>query len=96
MKHARVSFAVGRFLTVLVGMVGHSVATGQTPPDQLLLKDYRPKSIYRIPETRVPKARYPVIDVHSHDYTPSNADVDRWVRTMDEVGIEKTIILSGA
>ena len=39
-------------------------------------------------------AKYPVIDFHSHDYPKSDADVDEWVRTMDKVGIQKTIILS--
>jgi predicted TIM-barrel fold metal-dependent hydrolase len=71
------------------------VAWAQTNPDQILLKDYHPRSIFRIPETRVEKARYPVIDVHSHNYAPSDADVERWVKTMDAVGLEKTIILSG-
>ena len=40
----------------------------ESPPDKILLKDYKPRSIFKIPETRVEKARYPVIDVHSHDY----------------------------
>ena len=70
--------------------------SAQTPPDEILLKDYKPRSIFKIPETRVEKARYAVIDVHSHDYAPTDADVDRWVLTMDEVGLEKTIILSGS
>jgi len=35
-------------------------------PETILLKDYRPKSIYKIPVTEVLKARYPVIDMHSH------------------------------
>jgi predicted TIM-barrel fold metal-dependent hydrolase len=78
-----------------VGFAGEAPRS-TTSPDTLLLKDYRPRSIYRIPETRVAKARHAVIDVHSHDYAPTNADVDRWVRTMDEVGLERTIILSGA
>lgn len=38
-------------------------AFAQTSPDQLLLKDYKPNSIFKIPETRVEKARYPVIDM---------------------------------
>ena len=71
------------------------VVRAQTRPDQILLKDYRPRSIFNISETRVERARYPVIDVHSHNYAPKDADVDRWVRTMDEVGLEKTVILSG-
>ncbi len=67
----------------------------QTVPDQLRLKDYRPHSIFKIPETRVEKARYPAIDVHSHNYARTEADIDRWVKTMDDVGLEKTVILSG-
>jgi predicted TIM-barrel fold metal-dependent hydrolase len=67
-----------------------------TPPDEILLKDYRPKSIFKIPETRVEKAKYRAFDVHSHDYARTDADVDRWVQTMDAVNIERTIILSGA
>jgi predicted TIM-barrel fold metal-dependent hydrolase len=78
----------------LMGLVSGSVIA-QTP-DEILLKDYRPKSIFRIPETRVEKARYPIIDVHSHDYARTDADVERWVQTMNAVGIERTIILSGA
>jgi uncharacterized protein len=60
----------------------------------LKLKDFRPISIYKIPETNVEIAKYPVIDFHSHDYPKSNSAVDEWVRTMDKVGIQKTIILS--
>ena len=68
----------------------------QTNPEQLLLKNFRPKSIYKIPQTIIEKARYPVIDMHSHEYAQSPAEVGQWVKTMDEVGIEKTIILSYA
>ena len=86
---------LGLTALILPGFAGDA-PKGTITPDALLLKDYRPRSIYRIPETRVAKARHAVIDVHSHDYMPTNADVDRWVQTMDEVGIERTIILSGA
>lgn len=81
----------------MIACFAASFLTGlaQTAPDQLLLKDYRPRSIFNLPTNRVEKARYPIIDVHSHDYTRSDEDVDRWVRTMDEVGLERTIILSG-
>jgi len=60
----------------------------------LRLKDFRPISIYKTPETTVEIAKYPVIDFHSHDYPKSNSAVDEWVRTMDKVGIQKAIILS--
>ena len=81
---------------VLFAYMFACLACGGAGPEEILLKDYKPKSIFRIPETRVEKARYPIIDVHSHDYAPTESNVQRWAQTMDEVGLEKTIILSGA
>jgi len=66
------------------------------PPDQLLLKDYQPRSIFNIPQTQIQKARFLVIDVHSHAYAKTAAEVDQWVRNMDAVGIAKSVILTGA
>jgi uncharacterized protein len=63
-------------------------------PDSLLLKNYRPVSIYHIPITKVDHARFPVIDMHSHDYAKTDQEIQEWVRNMDKFGIEKTIILS--
>jgi len=71
-------------------------ASGQASPETILLKDYRPKSIYKIPITEVPKAKFPIIDMHSHAYAKTPEEIAEWVRNMDEVGVEKTIILSGA
>jgi len=34
--------------------------------------------------------------MHSHAYAKTPGDVDRWVKVMDEVGVEKTILLTGA
>lgn len=65
-----------------------------TAQEDILLKDYRPKSIYNIPKTVVEKAKYPVIDMHSHDYAANDEEIRQWVKTMDEHGVEKTIILS--
>jgi len=67
----------------------------QTEPDKLLLKNYRPKSIYNIPITRIEKAKFPVIDMHSHPYASGN-EIDLWVKNMDEAGIIKTILLTHA
>lgn len=61
---------------------------------ELKLDRYHPVSIYQTPQTEVEKARYPVIDFHSHDYLHSDADVDEWVRIMDAKGIALTMVLS--
>lgn len=66
----------------------------QQNPDTLLLKDFKPVSIYRVPVTTVEKARFPVIDMHSHAYVKTDADVQRWIYTMDAAGITKTMILT--
>ncbi len=63
-------------------------------PESLLLKDYRPQSIYKIPVTHIAKAKYPVIDMHSHPYVKTGKEIEQWLRNMDEAGIEKTMILS--
>jgi predicted TIM-barrel fold metal-dependent hydrolase len=62
----------------------------------LKLKDYRPVSIYNVPKTVVLKAKYPAIDVHTHDYAKTTEEVDAWVATMDAANIAKSIILTFA
>ncbi len=64
-------------------------------PEILLLKDFRPQSIYNVPRTIVKKARYPAIDMHGHPYTKTPEQTAEWVRIMDETGIDKTVILTG-
>ena len=76
---------------VIINMVSAAPASGQSP-DNLLLKNYRPVSIYNIPKTDVRKGAWPVIDVHSHDYAQTPEEIDQWVKEMDAAGISKTVI----
>jgi predicted TIM-barrel fold metal-dependent hydrolase len=73
----------------------YSCAKEGSSPEKLLLKDYRPKSIYKIPRTSVEKAKYPVIDMHAHVYAKTHKQIVGWIRLMDEVGIDKAIIMTG-
>lgn len=61
-----------------------------------MLKDWTPRSNLVVPTTDLPKARFPVIDVHAHRYAVTPEEVKEWVGVMDEVGIETTVILTGA
>ncbi|HTS36797.1 MAG TPA: amidohydrolase family protein [Candidatus Solibacter sp.] len=74
----------------------HAHVATKTPatPETLLLKNYRPQSIYKIPVTQIGKAKFPIIDMHSHPYAKTPAEIDQWVKNMDEAGIEKTMILT--
>jgi hypothetical protein len=81
------------------GSAAHSPNRGGDLPDRLLFKNWRPRSIYKIPVTDVTKARYPVIDVHNHGV--DRADVDRGeqtreiVKSMDATGVERAVIFAG-
>lgn len=66
----------------------------QRTGEMLLLKNYRPVSVYAIPVTKPEKAKFPVIDMHSHPYAQSLAQLDAWVKTMDATGIQKTVLLT--
>ncbi len=78
------------------GSSGVEAGREQASPETILLKDYRPKSLYKIPVKEVSKAKYPIIDMHSHPYAKTPEEIADWIRNMDAVGVAKTIILSGA
>jgi uncharacterized protein len=82
-------------LLLLLSLAWGSLSWGASP-DQLLLKDFKPRSIYRVPASKVERARFPVIDMHTHDNAKTDEQVAAWVRTMDELGIEKSTILCQA
>lgn len=75
---------------------GPGVNAAPGPMDAVALKDYAPKSSVVVKETFVAKAKYPAIDVHAHVLAKTPEEVREWVRTMDEVGIERTVVLTGA
>jgi predicted TIM-barrel fold metal-dependent hydrolase len=69
------------------------------PMDAVLLKDYDPHSSLVVPATKVEKARFPAIDVHTHSHMcqiRTREDAASWVRTMDEVGIETSVVFTDA
>jgi len=63
----------------------------------VLLRDWAPDSSLVVPTTSIPKARFPVIDVHAHNsYAKTPEEIREWVRVMDQVGVETTVIFTGA
>ncbi len=58
------------WLTTIAGAAGalHTRAEGQNakPDTPLRVEDYEPRSMLHVPETKVPRSRFPVIDVHTH------------------------------
>ena len=75
---------------------GPGVAAKPGQMDAILVKDYAPRSSVITTETFLPKAKYPVIDCHVHVVGKTPEEVADWVKTMDEVGIETSVVLTGA
>ena len=75
------------------------------PVQPLALKDYEPKSMLHVPETHVPRSRFPNIDFHTHlswinrkgqtDVVRHNATIEETLRVMDAKNIRIMVNLTG-
>ena len=99
------------FLASAVWIVsGHSmILSGQTtagsgdnpkPEKELLLRDFKPKSMLHVPVHNVYRARFPVIDAHNHVNDARRSDREdippaQLVELMDRCNIQKIVILTG-
>jgi predicted TIM-barrel fold metal-dependent hydrolase len=64
------------------------------PPPSIT--EYKPKSTLIVPEHPTPRARFPVIDIHSHQPTPISAEqFDTLVASMDALNLRVLVNLSG-
>lgn len=84
-----------RFLLITALVFAVYISSGQDA-NELKLKDYRPVSIYKVPVTTVNKAKYPVIDMHTHVYAKTPEEIEQWIKAMDDCGIEKSIVFTGS
>lgn len=65
------------------------------PPPSIV--DYKPKSTLVVPQHRVPRAKFPVIDVHAHQSTPiSPSEYDAVVAAMDRLNLRVLVNPSGS
>ncbi|MEP7132367.1 MAG: amidohydrolase family protein, partial [Acidobacteriota bacterium] len=96
-RPARVLPCLGALLSA--GLLLPGGAAGQTPAPPgatLSIEEYEPKSTLVVPEHRVPRARFPFIDVHNHQETGARPEeIDRIVRDMDALGMRVMVNLSG-
>jgi predicted TIM-barrel fold metal-dependent hydrolase len=67
-------------------------AAPEFPPPSIV--DYRPKSTLVVSEHPVPRAKFPVVDIHSHT-GPTPETIDRLITEMDALNIRVLNNLSG-
>lgn len=82
-------------------MLACLLASGQqrTPPREntLLLRDFKPVSRLHVPVTEVPRAKFPVIDIHNHvnGAFGQQRDPAALVAMMDRLNVKTIVILTG-
>jgi len=84
-------FARRSFASLTIVALAAIAVTAQ----DLGIRQYKPKSTLVVPAHPVPRAKYPVIDVHSHHFELS---AERWatvVREMDGLNLRLLVNLSG-
>ena len=95
------------FILLAAVSVGAQQAPGQIRPRPAqgrepefkppTIREYKPKSTLVVPQHLVPHAKYPVIDIHSHQPTPiSDAEFGRVVKGMEANNLRLLVNLSGS
>lgn len=104
MNHfSRRSLLTGLAASTLMGL---RATTAQQPqPKPLDLKDFEPKSMLHVKETSVPRARFPVIDIHTHlSFTNTSGaqpkannrgQVEEVLATMERKNVRTMVNLTG-
>jgi predicted TIM-barrel fold metal-dependent hydrolase len=79
--------------------IGYSYRRLAPARDQLLLRDFEPNTTLRVRETKVLRARFPVIDVHCHlndgIVMKRAVNPDQFIRVMDETNVRSAVSLTG-
>jgi predicted TIM-barrel fold metal-dependent hydrolase len=105
--HALPLVAAVAFLTVSSPVAEQAQPPGQIRPRPAegrqpefpppSIREYKPKSQLVTAEHPVPRAKYPAIDIHSHQPTPMPAaQFDQVVKAMDDLNLKLLVNLSGS
>jgi predicted TIM-barrel fold metal-dependent hydrolase len=80
------------------GQIRPRPAEGREPEFKApTIREYKPKSQLVSPQHLVPRAKYPVVDIHSHQPTPiSPAEYDRVMKGMESNNLQILVNLSGS
>src|SRR2546429_3075833 len=99
-------------LALVVAGLAAPLVVAQQPPGQIhprpaegrqpqlrppAITEYKPKSQLVAPEHPVPRAKFPVIDIHSHQPTPiSPGDFEKVMKGMQANNLQLLVNLSGS
>jgi predicted TIM-barrel fold metal-dependent hydrolase len=88
-----------KILSITLFLMLCAIASAQPRPQQptktLTTEEYEPKSSLVTKETRVTRAKFPFVDVHSHHQNPRDERVEQLVKDMDGMNMKVMVNLSG-
>lgn len=80
---------------LFLGAVYYIIDRIQYKNNVMDIEEYSPISTLKVPETLLKKAKYPFIDVHSHQWVMPIQDLDKLVSEMDDLNMGVMVNLSG-
>jgi predicted TIM-barrel fold metal-dependent hydrolase len=81
---------------LLMGLALGRAEQDTTDKNELALRDFRPKSMLRVEEHLVQRAKFPCVNVHTHPgRLKTQEQVDEMVRVMDQSNIALSVSLDG-
>lgn len=92
----RIVVSILALFLVNFNVFGQETSPDKPPAEDLLLKNYRPVSIYKVSNYKADRAKFSAIDMHSHPYPNDREGIKQWVQTMKKNNIEKSILLTYA
>ncbi len=84
-------------LIALFAMFFMSIVAQQQPPLNVTIdwESYDPPSTLKVKETFINKAKYPVIDIHSHHWNMDPDKLETLIGQLDTINVAVTVNLSG-
>ena len=84
------------FILVITLSVYFAIDTIQNKQNIMSFEDYDPPSSLVVEGREIKKAKYPFVDVHSHQWRMPTMDLNEFVSEMDEINMKFSINLSGS
>lgn len=87
---------IGNRQTLLYSILGFLlISTCNLFAQEMSFEDYNPPSTLVVQQHHVTRAKFPFIDIHSHQWNVTQETVNRLVREMDEINMGVMVNLSG-
>lgn len=84
-----------KLLTLFAPLFLTGMAFAQQPDTTMTFEEYEPKSTLVVPGEKITSAKFPFIDVHSHQWRMASSDLGAISREMDSLNMPVLVNLSG-